>query len=141
MDRAGEQVREGYLRRLEGADLRSWIDGEGLGEKGDGEVDELVERMEREAVRPALSVSSLGADLLRRQSISDSLRIDTSIASAHSSPSPGGNSVGSARSSRLRTQAARLRSLRDESRGSGRSEASSVGGAGSSSEEVTTTVS
>lgn len=52
MDRAGEQVREGYLRRLEGGDLREWffgVEGEGDG-KGDGEVEELVGRLEREAV-------------------------------------------------------------------------------------------
>ncbi|ORY77594.1 hypothetical protein BCR35DRAFT_305344 [Leucosporidium creatinivorum] len=119
MDRAGEQVREGYLRRLEGGDLREWMFGIG-GEEGreEGEVEELVGRLEREAAisdRLLLSSNSL-----------------PSSPSVSSLASPGVNGNTAERGERLRNQAARLRSLRDESRGagSGRSE-----GTGSSSDE------
>ena len=55
----GEEVRRRYVGRLEGVELREWIEG-----KDEGEVREMVERLEREAVSSCFARREEKADCL-----------------------------------------------------------------------------
>lgn len=132
MDAAGREVRRRYLERLEGADWEAWLkDG-----RDEGEVEELVARIEREAVRRrgVMLHDLLGDDVAnahaRLQTISDVTATATASAASAASPSPTRSTSLSRsrdlerdanRGARLRSQASRLRTLKDEERFQARS--------------------
>ncbi|KAM0753112.1 DUF1630-domain-containing protein [Meredithblackwellia eburnea MCA 4105] len=103
------EVRKRYLDRLEGTEMGAWMSG-----KEDGEVDELVGRLEREAVLEERA-ERRASSLLSVQRLSTSVR---------DGPPPSSSSPDRMRSVKLRKQVERLKELRDE-----RSERSSTSGA------------
>ncbi|GAA5888984.1 hypothetical protein JCM6882_009707 [Rhodosporidiobolus microsporus] len=146
--RVGGEVRKRYLRRLEEVDLEKWMEG-----KGEGEVGEMVGRLEREAGRLALNSDSPSPSPSTTP-IPPSSFSNPGLGISHPSPSPSpaaspalsssfspSDTLLSQPGARLLKQAERLRELRDErvrsvsglSVVSGKSGASSAGTVGSGS--------